>query len=206
MNPLDQRWQAVRDRWPIRVKNGSGETIPPFSVLRITGIAFTNNERVYSVAKPDGTYRWRYLVSGPFAIGSSSTNEGLGTFLTQGGLVYCSGTPALDEEWGPTASQWYLSQYRPGFIVSGSSTSFNGATLLDAIQAIPAEVRVQNDTGGDVAANSSATYSLFGGSAGTTDLGLDITATNGTSISFKNTKYGSVGRVSGKNWVVPWQT
>ena len=192
MNPLDHRWTMVRDRWPLRVKNSSGETIPPHSVLRITNWSNSNNEVLYTVAKPDATYRWQYLVSGPFAIGSGSSDEGLASFLSNGGPVYYnSGTPAYGERWGPTSGQWYLTQHRPGFHVQGATTtSFNSKNILVATQIPPGEVRVKNDSGGAVAADGSATMSMFGGSAGTTDIGFDVTLTNGSSISWSTDKYG----------------
>lgn len=192
MNPLDHRWTMVRDRWPLRVKNSSGEVIPPFAVMRVTNWSNSNNEILYTVAKPDSTYRWQYLVNGPIAIGSGSSDEGLATFLANGGPVYYnSGTPAYGERWGPTSGQWYLTQHRPGFQVQGATTSsFNSKNLLIATQIPPGEVRVQNDSGGAVAANSSATMSMYGGSAGTTDIGFDVTLTNGSSTSWAASKYG----------------
>jgi hypothetical protein len=182
----------VRDRWPLRVKNSSGEVIPPFSVMRVTNWSKSNNEILYTVAKPDSTYRWQYLVSGPFAIGSGSSDEGLASFLSNGGPVYYnSGTPAYGERWGPTSGQWYLTQHRPGFHVQGAATSsFNSKNLLVATQIPPGEVRVKNDSGGAVSAGSSATMSMFGGSAGTTDIGFDVTLTNGSSVSWSTDKYG----------------
>lgn len=209
MNPLDLRWQMVRDRWPLRVKNSSGEVIPPHSVLRVTNWANSDNEILYTVAKPDATYRWQYLVSGPFAIGAGSSAEGLATFLSSGGLVYYnSGTPAYGERWGPTASQWYLTQHRPGFHVQGAgTTTFNSKNLLCAVQLPPGEVRVQNDSGGAVAAAGSATMGIYGGAAGTTDTGLEVTLTNGTSVSWATTKYGfATADAGGLIYGAPHQT
>ena len=63
--PQDFRAPFFHKNW-VRFVNGSGEIIPPHSVMRITAAEFTNNngEIVYRVAKPDTTYRWRYLVNG----------------------------------------------------------------------------------------------------------------------------------------------
>jgi hypothetical protein len=210
-NPLDLRWQMVRDRWPVRVKNSSGETIPPYAVMRVTDWSKSNNEILYTVAKPDSTYRWQYLVNSPIAIGSGSSNEGVATFLGSPNLVYYnSGTPAYGESWGPTASQWYLTQHRPGFIVQGAHTeTFNSKNLLCALQVVPDEIFVKNASGGDYAASHGGdTYQVWGdGVAGSeADTGLTVTAYNKMSISFKNGKFGSVGRLNGQNYAVTWQT
>lgn len=210
MNPLDHRWTMVRDRWPLRVKNSSGEIIPPYSVLRVTNWAKSNNEILYTVTKPDSTYRWQYLVSGPFSIGLGTSDEGLASFLGNSSFVYFnSGTPALGESWGPTSSQWYLTQHRPGFIVQGATTeTYNSKSLLLAVQVIPDEILVKNATGGDyAAAHGGDTYQVWGGVAGSeADTSLTVTAYNKMSIAFKAGKFGSVGRLNGQNYAVTWQT
>src|SRR5262245_11575096 len=130
------RTPFFRKGW-VRYINGSGETIPAHAVMRITNWDLVNGEVVYNVAKPDSTYRWRYLVNGPISVGSDSTHEGYGTFLGDGGLVYCSGTPAVNQMWYPTPSQWYLSQHGPGFLVAGANTETSGGvTVLCAVQVI----------------------------------------------------------------------
>ncbi len=123
-------------------------------------------------------------------------------------MYYGSGTPALNQMWGPTSGQWYLTQHRPGFMVAGSGTSsFNGATLLCATQVPPGEIRVGNDSGGAVAASASATMSVFGGASGTTDTGMDVTLTNASSVSWATTKYGSATiDMGGLIFGVPLQT
>ena len=55
MNGLDERWLAVRDRWPIRVKNGSGAAIPPYSLVLTSSATATNNEIVVTVIKPNNS-------------------------------------------------------------------------------------------------------------------------------------------------------
>ncbi len=137
MNPLDQRWAMVRDRWPIRVKNSSGSTIPPFSVVLASTPTFTNNELVIPVVQPNAAstdFNWdQYLVTGPFAIGSGSSNEGLATTLKEPGPVrYDSGTPAAKEVWGPKHGQLTLSKGYYGFEVLGGTTSGAGNNVTVA--------------------------------------------------------------------------
>ncbi len=77
----------VRDRWPLRVKNSSGEVIHPFSVVLITSVTASNNEMLFTVRKPNAAstdFNWnQYLVTGPYAIGAGSSDEGLATDLVQ---------------------------------------------------------------------------------------------------------------------------
>lgn len=175
MNPLDQRWQMVRDRWPIRVKNGSGETIPPFSVLRITSCTFTNNEKVYTVAKPNTTFYRRYLVSGPFAIGSGSSDEGLAGYLSEGGPVQCDATPAIDESWGPKSGQWSLAKWRYGFTIDGGSTTFNSTTVALAVQH---QVNlIYGQTQGAISKGNAGTIEVFDGN-NTIITSTTVSATN----------------------------
>lgn len=202
------RTPFFRKPW-VRYINSSGESIPSHAVMRVTAVSYSNGELIYTVAKPDGTYRWRYLVNGPIACGSGSADEGLGTLLAEGGPVYIStGTPALNEMWRPTSGQWYLTQHGPGFIVNGATTTTSGGvTVLVATQVPPGEIRVQNDSGGAVAASASATMSVYGGASGTTDTSMDVTLTNASSTSWATTKYGSCTiDMGGLIFGVPLQT
>lgn len=166
MNPLDRRWEILRARWPIRVKNSSGEAVPPFAVMRITSWTKTNNEIVYTIGKPNTTFYRRYLVNGPITIGAASGSEGIATFLDQGGPVYFGGgSPGMDEEWGATSGQWYLTQHRPGFLVGGSTTeTFNGKSLLVAKQYLVQMVYGKADTA--ISLNSAGTVRVYGGEFG----------------------------------------
>jgi hypothetical protein len=191
--------------------NNSGESIPPHSVLRITNWSIEDNEILYTVTKPDATYRWQYLVSGPFAIGEEDGDEGLATFLSSGGPVYYNtGTPAYGQRWGPTPSQWYLTQHAPGFHVQGAkTTTFNSKNLLVAVQIPPGEVRVKNDDGSGsfAAAATGRTFGIYGGTAGTTDTGLEVTINNGSTVAWATDKYGwATADAGGAIWGAPHQT
>lgn len=165
MNPLDLRWQMLRDRWPIRFKNPTGEEIPPYAVMKVSNWTESDNEILCSVSKPDTTFQRRYLVNGPFAVGTGSDNEGVASFLGRGGPVYISGTPTDNEEWGATSGQWYLSQHRPGFIISGSNTeTHNGKTIALAIQFVAQVVYGKADAA--IAKNASGTVRVYGGAFG----------------------------------------
>lgn len=194
----------------VRFKNNSSETAPAWGLLRITG----GSENDYlTVDKPDATYRWVYLVNGTKDV--ASTGYGFGYFLTAETfsfkhhcVLYDTGaTPAYGEEWGPTASQWYVSQHRPGFFILGGTKGSGSTSRVTALQLPPAEILVKNSTGSDIGAASSGTATLYGGAAGSeATLGLTISAYNRTSVTWADTKFGAVGRMNGKAYVVRFQT
>lgn len=170
--------------------NASGEEIPAYAVMRLTTPTTVDGEMIVNVAKPDATYRWRYLINGPEVVSSASDARGWGTYAFDGDkILYASGTPAVGERWGPTVGQWYLTQHRPGFIVNGCCNATD--LWLSAQQAIPGEVRVKNDDGnGNLAGGSSRTFGIYGGASGTTDTGLEVTLTNSSSSAWAANKYG----------------
>ena len=136
MNPLDLRWQMVRDRWPVRVKNGAGATIPPFSIVLVSSTTTTNNEIVFTVVKPNAAstdFNWEgYLVTGPFEIGSGSSNEGLASTLAQPNFISTDYTSALGEICGPKHGQFTAAKYYYGYRIMGGATTFNGIKIAVA--------------------------------------------------------------------------
>lgn len=179
-----------RNFWIVPFINAAGAEIPAYAVMRVTTPTTVSGEQFINVAKPDATYRWRYLINGPDVVASAA--RGWGTWLMHDDKVlYDTGaTPAYGERWGPKNDSWLLWQHRPGFIVDGRKDSTAG--WMYAQQVIPGEVRVKNDDGsGTLAAGAgSRTFGIYGGSAGTTDTGLEITLTNGTSVAWATDKYG----------------
>lgn len=111
----------------VRVQNESEEPIPTGGVMRVTGGTFVGKNAVVTVAKPDNTLRRRYLVNCGPTIASENDAQGWGTRLLIAGLVLydnASGTPALDEEWGPQPNSWLLKKDYPGYLITGGTTTF----------------------------------------------------------------------------------
>jgi hypothetical protein len=179
MNPLDLRWQMVRDRWPIRVKNSSGSTIPPFSVVLTGTPTTTNNEIVYPVVQPNAAstdFNWNgYLVTGPFAIGSGSTNEGLATDLVTPNFVrYDTGTPAKKDIYGPKHGQLTVSKNYYGFEILGYNTTAvgNNVTLARWVGS-PIVIGTIDDS--SVTLGGTCTVSVQVGTTYQTDSTMNIT-------------------------------
>lgn len=205
---LPQEWdvqQRIFEAVPFI--NASGEEIPAYAVMRITTPTTVDSEKVVNVAKPDGTYRWRYLVNGPDTVDAASGSRGWGTWVWDSDRVlYDTGsTPAFGEEWGPKSGEWKLFQHRPGFILDGRYDATDG--VVWAQQMPPGEILVKNSTGSAIAAAASGTATLYGGTAGSeATLGLTVTAYNRSSTSWADGKYGMADLINGQVYVSPQQT
>lgn len=181
MNPLDQRWQAVRDRWPIRVKNGAGVVIPPFSLVLITSSTSSNNEQLHTVVKPNAASTDfpldEYLVTGPFAIGAGSSNEGLATTLVQPNYLSTDAAAALGQVWGPKHGQFTAARYYYGYEILGGATTYNGVNI--ALARWVGRNRVIGKTDSSHAKSASGTVSVYAGALGSeSDTTMNITAYN----------------------------
>lgn len=105
------------------VKNVSGETIPPHSIMAVADVSRVNGVRYCHVEKPSTTVRWRHLLSGPVAIPTSAT--GIGYYGCVPGK-YTTGTPAVGNQYGAKPNSWELfKDYPGGFTVDGIEDSTN---------------------------------------------------------------------------------
>jgi hypothetical protein len=107
----------------IPFRNDSGETVPAYAVMRITGSATVDGTEHLTIEKPSYTFQRKYLVN----LGSEVANgdTGTGTWFDESKTQYvlydeADGTPA-GEEWGAWPGQWSLKKERLGF------TLINGA-------------------------------------------------------------------------------
>jgi len=207
MNPLDLRWQMVRDRWPLRVKNSSGSTIPPFSVVLVTTVTAVNNEMQYTVRQPNAAstdFNWNgYLVTGPYAIGAGSSNEGLATDLAQPNYVrYDTGTPAIGQIYGPKHGQLTLSKGYHGFEIMGGNTTAasNNVTIARWVGAD----LVMGKTDSSVTSGSTCTVSVYNGTtAGSeTDTTMNLTSCYLRLGYVPTTCFVAVKQIGGLNYIV----
>lgn len=167
MIPADFRAPYFRNHW-VRVKqNSNASVIPPFSLVYIASESVVDNEIVYAVAKPNSAstdFNRDYLVTGPLAIDSAAGAEGIASSLEGGGYVSYdgTGTPSLNEVWGPKHGQHTLSKNQYGFLIRGGNTTFNGVNITIARQIGVNSVAGKLDTG-TVGKNSTCTVSVWDG-------------------------------------------
>lgn len=107
-------WAAKR---PIPFMNVSGETIPAFAALAITGVSYESGIAYLLCDKPGTTLVRAYAVNNMFDVPAGLRGT---CFRTGDVRVLCDeGTPAAGEGWGPRPGQWSLAQGYPGFTMQG---------------------------------------------------------------------------------------
>jgi hypothetical protein len=115
------------DLYDLPFYNNSGEAIPPYAVMQVDNWKDDANNRDYfRVRKPNGSGKM-FIVNGPLEV--AIAGDGMGSRKEGIPARYLSGTPAPDEEWGPTSGSWYLSASGSGFNVVGGNETLNGATV-----------------------------------------------------------------------------
>lgn len=155
-------------------RNTSGEEIPAYAVMRITGAERRAGRPVITVGKPSTTFRRLYLVNGSKKVGAASTAYGVGTYLDEGGeVLYDSGTPAMGESWGPKNGQWSLAKWRYGFTITGAVDS----TGLKVVATQTEVNEVYGQTNGALNKGSTGTVDLYDGN-NSAITSTSITATN----------------------------
>lgn len=95
---------------PIPFRNESGETIPPFSVMRITGVDTANGSHVYTVAKPNATFHRFYLINNHLAVGDGKHGTG-----NDGRYSGAAVNWTAAGGYGASPGSWELEKDRPGF-------------------------------------------------------------------------------------------
>jgi hypothetical protein len=195
-----------RAKYPIIVKNGASEEIPPGAVMAISSVQDRDGQAVVTVIKPTSTFARQYLVNSPIAIANNSSAEGYAGFLEDGGYVYYnSGSPAMGEEWGVTSGQWYLTQNRPGFVVTNETTSFNSKNLVWAKGHLTTQV-LGVLASGTLAVNNSGSFNIYGGTPGSeASIGLTQSAYYKTGPDTLTTSdFVVIGWLHGKAYASPF--
>jgi hypothetical protein len=116
-------------------RNASGEDIPPFSILRITGAENFQGAIRFIVGKPNATQQTAYLVNGPETV--RATKDGRCTTLTQADyLAYdtADGSPSVGDSYGAQNGQWTAKKDVPGFFICGGVKFTAGVNAVAAIQ------------------------------------------------------------------------
>lgn len=106
---------------PIPVRNDSGEEIPAYGLMRITGVETVDGVLWYVVNKPNTTFQPFYVVNLGVALAINATGFGIIDGPVE--ALYTTGAPVYSEAWGVKPGQWNLERYYPGFRVLGGTTS-----------------------------------------------------------------------------------
>lgn len=180
----DLRAPFFRQNW-CRVLNATGAVIPPHSVVLRNGtVSISDGEPVFSVIQPNSSstqFNWEgYLVTGPQAIGASSSSEGWATELWTPGFVrYAGSTPTAGTVYGPKHGQLTLQQNYYGYVILGGATTSGGNNVCVAKWIGIASIKGKIDDT-NVSALATCTVSVWDG-ARSGDTTMNVTAVNPTS-------------------------
>ena len=197
---------------PVRVKNDSGEEIPAYAVMVVTGSERMATKNVaLKVEKiaipPTAAGRQVILVNGPCAIGTSGAarygwaRHAMLPVIDWVAYEWAFDTPAPGEMWGISDGAWLLGKDDPGFLIVGEVDEDNhrvqamfmpdirGAAELTATMSAPSAFKTST---------TDATAKLLVMNA----VG-DLTATGAPTITVRN-RWPDVGLASGKHLRVEW--
>lgn len=198
--PSPLRGHTPRTRW-LTVYNNSGEGIPPYAVMEVTGVAAHNNgELVFTVDQPTGIQIPAALIfNGPTTIATGAYGRGTqdcpAQVLADPGVTFSVG-----DRCGPESGEWWLTDAGYAFTVMGVDP-----TVTPAISAVHFRVIVQRTELGSafVGKNGSSAIAAMSGtsiSSGTVTLyrksGSSIVSTGATV-----TAYNMAGEVAADAYV-----
>ena len=184
---------------PVKFRNDSNETVPPYSVMKVTGGV---DGPLLTINKPDATFNRLYLVNGKSPVPASK--QGKGTWLSESAYVAyndSAGTPAYGEVWGPKSGQWTLEKHRAGFTIQGNATTIDSVDVVLAVQEHVNLLIGKADA--DIAKGASGVVSVWMGEAGSeADTDWSLTAYN-RSEDVANGDWVSVTCVHGQWYLAP---
>lgn len=105
----------------VSFRNDSGETIPPFAAMRITGVAMLDDQIVLTVNKPNSS-TFETLINGPQAVATTETGTGYKYGILQAKV---EAGRMLGETLKAKASSWELEDGTGPFIFLGYDTEYN---------------------------------------------------------------------------------
>lgn len=188
----------------VRYRNDSGETVPAYGCMKLTGAIRVAGRPVRTITKPDtGFLRGRYLVN--LARRIATGGYGYGTWLDEDGEVLCdasANTPTFDQEWGPTPAQWYLTRHRNGFRILGAVTGSGTSARALAQQRIVTEIRGKPSPS-DIAKGATGSVAVWwrNAASGTwEDSTLSLANVRALAAALTATKYCSLAWDSGE-WI-----
>lgn len=104
-------------RW-LEVANGSGEVIPAYGVMRITGYA----DGAITVAKPNADDMDPAVLIVNSHVEIAVGENGFGTQDGPMLAAYTGGTPAFNDKAGTTSGAWTLTKDKTGFLALGTGS------------------------------------------------------------------------------------
>lgn len=175
------------NNWEIPFKNTSGETIPPFAVLRITGSQTIGGRAILEAQKPN-TYgsQWSHYLNGPMEV--ENTKFGSCTNIFPALADFGTGSIAQGELWGPRNNSWLLQENTGGFRIIDAAPD-SGLAIVDRH---PMMVFYGKFTG-SVSKGSTGTVTVYWGGSSTSQTISSVYAVSG---AFTTSDYVNVYRIN----------
>lgn len=181
-------------------RNESGEEVPAFGVMRITGYERTTG--VYIIGKPNTTFHRECLINGSKKV---STGAGGHFFRARSCQVLYdnANTPAFGETWGPTNDSWKIIKDMYGFTILGDNVT-DGESIRTLVQQEPVQYVFGKADAEMTALGGSGTVSVWKGKFAS-DSGVNITATNETGLVIESGKRCRVNTMAGRDIAEPFE-
>lgn len=107
----------------VTFQNDSGETVPAYACIQLTGTTTLNSRVVFTADQWDGDGSDDiFYFNGPIDVADGETGEAFQPNTAQWVLYDTEGTPAFQEEWGPVSGSWEIGSDGTGFIIMGGAT------------------------------------------------------------------------------------
>jgi hypothetical protein len=160
------QWQEFR--------NDSGEEIPAFGCVRITGMTTRGDRNLLTVSKPN-TYgaQYSHRINGPLPVGIGA--YGICCIGPQVAALYdtADGSPIFGDRWGPRDATWKLKKNTGGFQILGNLDTSNGICIVSPCPML----EFVGKTDAAVTKSSSVTVSIWTGASGAeSDSGVNMTS------------------------------
>lgn len=171
--PASDKRDPQQQQRLVEFRNASGQIVPSFGVLQITGSEVAGvGRKILTVTRPDGTAGAVYAVNShlPVAVGKG----GMCTLDFPALAAYATGdgTPAVNELWGPKSGQFTLAKGLPGFTIIGTPVDGNVLIALGTGGGI-----IIGKTDSSHAKGATGTISVWTKYSGS-DTGVNISAVN----------------------------
>lgn len=191
----DMHWREFR--------NDSGEEIPAFACMRVTGAEVVSTGRVaLTVGKPN-TFgaQYNHVFNGPLKVANGK--YGLCTRSDGAAALYDSadGTPAFGESWGPRDATWKLKKNTGGFVVEIVT---NSTQALASVKPQPF-LMFKGQTDASHAKAATGTISIFYGTGVGTDTTVNMTSVYNAFGNVATTKAVTCrweGDIAGTKWTL----
>jgi len=110
----------------------ANQPVPPYGVLRVSGVEWVSPGRLRLVAGQFDRYGCQddVVVNGPVWVPAGGLGEGTCDALSAALYERADGTPVTGERWGPRAGGWALRRHTGGFTVLGVTNAEEGLVLV----------------------------------------------------------------------------